>query len=132
MNPIISIPTFAAVIFLIHLKTPEKSNWKHNLQKLDLSSFAIFLASIVCLLIVLQWGGTKYPWKNARIIVPFIVFGVLLGVFVLMQVRKKDEGLVPLRIITRRSIIFGMMYSFCTSGAGFILEYYVSSTYFPL
>ncbi|PQE06975.1 Efflux pump antibiotic resistance protein [Rutstroemia sp. NJR-2017a BBW] len=66
-----------------------------------------------------------YAWKNARIIVLLILFGVLLGVFISMQIRKKDAGLVPRRIITRRSIFFGMMYSFCTSGAGFILQYWL-------
>jgi hypothetical protein len=126
MNPIMSVPTFTATIFMVHLKPPKKSHWRENISKLDLPSFAIFLASIVCLLIALQWGGTMYAWKNARVIVLLILFGVLLGVFIFMQIRKKDTGLVPLRIITRRSIFFGMMYSFCNSGAGFILQYWVS------
>lgn len=126
MNPILSAPTFIAVVFLIHLKSPKKSNWKDNLQMLDLPSFVIFLASIVCLLIALQWGGTEYHWANARIIVLFILFGILLGVFSAMQIQSKNSGLIPLNIVMRRSMIFGMIYSFCTSGGGFILEYYVS------
>jgi hypothetical protein len=126
MNPILSAPTFFAVIFLIQLRPPKKSDWKADLQRLDFPSFAIFLVSIVCLLIALQWGGTKYHWTNARIIVLFILFGVLLGLFSAMQIRSKDDGLIPLKIITRRSMAFGMLYSFCTSGGGFILQYYVS------
>ncbi|KAM3067687.1 hypothetical protein ACMFMG_011428 [Clarireedia jacksonii] len=125
MNPIMSVPTFLATIFMVHLKPPKKSHWRENVAKLDLPSFAIFLASIVCLLIALQWGGSTYAWKNARIIVLLILFGLLLGVFIFMQIRKKNTGLVPLRIVTRRSIFFGMMYSFCTSGAGFILQYWL-------
>ncbi|PQE16236.1 hypothetical protein CJF32_00010731 [Rutstroemia sp. NJR-2017a WRK4] len=125
INPIMSVPTFIATIFIVHLKPPKKSHWRESISKLDLPSFAIFLASIVCLLIALQWGGTMYAWKNARIVVLLILFGILLGAFIFMQIRKKDAGLVPLRIITRRSIFFGMMYSFCTSGAGVILQYWL-------
>ena len=92
---------------------------------LDLPAFAVFLASIVSLLLALQWGGTDYSWRNARIIVLFIISGLLMGLFVVVEIRKKDVALVPLKIITQRSIAFGIFFSFCTSGAGFILEYYV-------
>ncbi|KAH8589458.1 major facilitator superfamily domain-containing protein [Bisporella sp. PMI_857] len=125
MNPIMSVPTFAIVIFMLHMKPPKPSTWKEKLAMLDLPAFVVFLGSIICLLMALQWAGTQYSWRNARVIALFLIFGLLLGVFAAMQVRKKDTGLVPLRIITRRSMSFGMLYSFCTSGSGFILEYYL-------
>ncbi|KAI4232974.1 MAG: hypothetical protein LQ349_004685 [Xanthoria aureola] len=126
MNPILSVPTYASVVFWIHLKSPPKlSSWKKKLALLDLPAFTISLASIICLLLALQWGGTEYPWRNARIIVLFILFGILTGVFAAMEVRKKDNALVPLKIVTQRSIAFGIFFSFCTSGAGFVLEYYL-------
>ena len=127
MNPFLSISTFVIVTSMVHLKSAKSSSWKNKLTLLDLPAFAIFLASIVCLLIALQWGGTKYSWRNARIIVLFIIFGLSLGIFAVLQIRKKDVALVPLRVITQRSIVFGMIFSFCTSGTGFILEYYASS-----
>ena len=125
MNPILSAPTFIIVVFLVHLKPPAKSGLKEKLAMLDLPAFAVFLASIVSLLLALQWGGTEYSWRNARIIVLFIVFGLLMGLFAAVEIRKKDTALVPLKIITQRSIASGIFFSFCTSGAGFILEYYV-------
>lgn len=125
MNLILSAPTFIIVIFLIHLKPPAKSSLKKKLAMLDLPAFTVFLASIISLLLALQWGGTDYSWRNARIIVLFIISGLFMGLFAAMEIWKKDEALVPLRIITRRSIAFGIFFSFCTSGAGFILEYYV-------
>jgi len=125
MNPILSAPTFAIVVFMLQMKPPKKTTFKNKMEMLDLPSFVIFLASIICLLLALQWGGSEYAWENARVIVLFLVFGISMGIFVAMQIRKKDSGLVPLRIITRRTLIFGIIFSFCTSGAGFILEYYV-------
>ncbi|KAL8920065.1 MAG: hypothetical protein Q9172_004650 [Xanthocarpia lactea] len=125
MNPILSVPTYAVVVFWIHLKSPKRSSWKKKLALLDLPAFTISLALIICLLLALQWGGTEYPWRNARIVVLFILFGILTGIFAAMEVRKKDNALVPLKIVTQRSIAYGIFFSFCTSGAGFILEYYL-------
>ena len=125
MNPILSAPTFIIVVFLVHLKPPAKSGFKEKLAKLDLPAFAVFLVSVVSLLLALQWGGTEYSWKNSRIIVLFIISGLSIGSFAAVEVRKKDRALVPLNIITQRSIAFGIFFSFCTSGAGFIMEYYV-------
>ncbi|KAL6712840.1 hypothetical protein ACLMJK_009552 [Lecanora helva] len=125
MNPILSAPTFIIVVFLVHLKPPASSTMKQKIIKLDLPAFAIFLVSIVSLLLALQWGGTEYSWKNARIIVLVVLSGLAMIVFASVEIRKKDRALVPLKIITQRSIAFGILFSFCTSGAGFILEYYL-------
>lgn len=126
MNLFLSAPTFIIVVFLIHLKPPAKSSLKEKLIRMDLPAFTVFLGSIISLLLALQWGGTEYSWRNARIVVLFTISGLLMGLFAALEIWKKDEALVPLKIITRRSIAFGMFFSFCTSGAGFILEYYVS------
>ena len=125
MNPILSAPTFLIVVFLVHLKPPVKISFRKKLAMLDLPAFAIFLASIISLILALQWGGTNYSWRNARIIALFVISGLAMGLFAAVEIWKKDMALVPLRVITRRSIAFGMFFSFCTSGAGFILEYYV-------
>lgn len=36
----------------------------------------LFLPSIVCLLLVLEWGGVSYDWDNWRVIFLFVLFGV--------------------------------------------------------
>ncbi|OJJ03952.1 hypothetical protein ASPVEDRAFT_63484 [Aspergillus versicolor CBS 583.65] len=127
INPIMSAPTFAIIVFMLKLKAPKTppTTWKQKIDKLDLPAFTLFLASILCLILALLWGGKEYSWKNARIIVLFILFGVLMAAFMAVQGRKGDDALVPMGILKRRSIAFGMFFSFCTSGTGFILEYYL-------
>ncbi|KAL4793126.1 major facilitator superfamily domain-containing protein [Aspergillus venezuelensis] len=127
INPIMSAPTFFIIIFILKTKPPVTSvpSWKEKINRLDLPAFAFFLASILCIILALLWGGKEYSWKNARIIVLFILFGVFMGVFFAIQGRRGEEALVPMRILGRRSIAFGMFFSFCTSGTGFILEYYL-------
>ncbi|KAL4922593.1 major facilitator superfamily domain-containing protein [Aspergillus aurantiobrunneus] len=127
INPIMSAPTFLITVFMLKLKPPKTTatTWKQKIARLDLPAFALFVASILCLILALLWGGKQYSWRNARIIVLFILFGLLMVAFMAVQGRNGDEALVPMRILTRRSIAFGMFFSFCTSGTGFILEYYL-------
>ncbi|KAL4880711.1 major facilitator superfamily domain-containing protein [Aspergillus karnatakaensis] len=127
INPILAAPTFFFVVFFLKLRPPTSNvpGFKQKIAKLDLPAFVFFLASILCLILALLWGGKEYNWQNARIIVLFILFAVCMGVFFTVQSRKGAEALVPMRILGRRSIAFGMFFSFCTSGTGFILEYYL-------
>jgi hypothetical protein len=122
-----SAPTFFITIFLLKLDPPATNvkTWRDRIAMLDLPAFSLFLASILCLILALLWGGKEYSWKNARIVVLFVLFGVIMVAFMLVQKRKGDDALVPMRILGQRSIAFGMFFSFCTSGTGFILEYYV-------
>src|SRR5277367_6000406 len=40
-----------------------------KLKQLDPIGNLIFFPGVVCLILALQWGGTRYPWGSARIIV---------------------------------------------------------------
>ncbi|KAF3042588.1 hypothetical protein E8E11_004187 [Didymella keratinophila] len=41
----------------------------------------IFMPSIICLLLALQWGGTTYAWSSWRIILLLVTFPLLFGAF---------------------------------------------------
>ncbi|KAM0544814.1 hypothetical protein ACHAPJ_011644 [Fusarium lateritium] len=88
----------AVVIFLL-LKLPpkpaaERRSFMTTLKGLDPIGTAVFIPSIICLLLALQWGGVKYPWSNARVIALFVVFGVLLFGFLSVQFMMKDNATV--------------------------------------
>ncbi|KAI9731552.1 MAG: hypothetical protein M1834_004672 [Cirrosporium novae-zelandiae] len=125
INPIVACPTLLVIGAFVSLPPPPAAPWKQKLAKVDLLGFSVFLPSIICLLLVLQWGGSEYGWTNARIIVLFILFGLLLAGFVAIQIWKQDGGVLPPRIVTQRSIAFGIFFSLCCSGASFILDYYL-------
>jgi len=73
------------------------------------------LPGIICLLIALQWGGTKYPWSDGRIIALLVVFAVPNLLFSVVQIHNKDNATVPPRIISQRSMAFGSWYIFSVS-----------------
>ncbi|PIG88023.1 efflux pump antibiotic resistance protein [Aspergillus arachidicola] len=85
----------------------------------------IFVPSITSMLLALQWGGSKYGWGNARIIVLFILTAVLLGAFMWQERRRGDNALLPGRIMRRRSLLAGMWFSFCNNSTLSVFEYYM-------
>ncbi|KAK2680358.1 Tetracycline resistance protein TetA/multidrug resistance protein MdtG [Fusarium oxysporum f. sp. vasinfectum] len=119
-----------AVVILLILKLPPKPASKRGsflqvLKRLDPIGTAVFIPSIICLLLALQWGGLKYQWSNARIIILFAMFGVLLIGFVTIQLIMKDDATVPPRIAGNRTIASAALFGFCIGGSFFILTYYI-------
>ncbi|KAF8142615.1 major facilitator superfamily domain-containing protein [Mycena galopus ATCC 62051] len=73
----------------------------------------------------LQWGGSKYVWKSARIIALFVVFGILISVFIGIQFWKQDTATIPPRILKQRSMWSSCFFAFCMGSAFFILTFYI-------
>ena len=77
---------------------------------------ALFLPGIVCFILALQWGGATYPWNDGRVIALFVVAGILLLSFVVVQIWRQEDGTIPPRIIKQRSVACGVLYAMCIGG----------------
>jgi MFS family permease len=130
---LINLPCGAVVFVLlaIFLHIPpqmlkqDSITWKEKVARMDPVGTFFFLPCIICLLLALQWGGTTYSWKNARIVFLLILGGVLLVAFLIVQRLKGDNATVPGRIFLNRSIIAGFWFSFCNGGAMQALFYFL-------
>lgn len=128
INLPIGAVTIVAILFF--LKPPRQKidtslTWKSRILQLDpIGSFA-FMPGVVCLLLALQWGGTKYAWGNWRIIILFIFFALLIGVFIGIQIYKGDNATVPPRILKQRSIASGAFFAFTLGSSFFIIVFYL-------
>jgi len=105
----------AVVLAILKMDFPMAAAGKSVRQKimqLDPLGTVCFLPSIVCLLLALQWGGSKYDWSDGRIIALLVVFSVLIVTFVLLQIFRDDDLVtVPIRIIKNRSMAAGIWYT---------------------
>ena len=123
------------VVLFFVLKLPaavterKKLTLKEQFHRLDPFGTLVFIPSIVCLLLALQWGGTTYDWSNARIIVLFVLSGVLFLIFVYLQHLFQERATVPPRILKYRSVTAGVTYAFF-SGAGMITITYFLPIWF--
>ncbi|KAF2015868.1 MFS general substrate transporter [Aaosphaeria arxii CBS 175.79] len=96
-----------------------------QLQKLDLHGTALFLPAIVCLLLALQWGGSKYEWGSGRIIALLVLFGVLIIGFIVVQWWKGEDATVPPRVFLNRNVWGSAWFGAMLGAAFFILVYYL-------
>lgn len=102
-----------------------KLGFINQLKQMDILGTLCLLPGIICLLLALQWGGTKYPWSNGRIIALFVLAFVILIVFGIIQVRSGELATVPKRIFCNRNIWGSSLFGSCTVAAFFVMLYYV-------
>ncbi|KAF3916666.1 hypothetical protein ABW20_dc0105089 [Dactylellina cionopaga] len=98
---------------------------RERLDQFDLHGTAIFMPAIICLLLALQWGGSKYPWGNGRIIALLVIAVLLLSCFVAIQIWKGDKATVPPRILMQRSVGSGAWFAAMLGSAFFVMVYFV-------
>ncbi|KAJ5604494.1 hypothetical protein N7510_009648 [Penicillium lagena] len=116
-----------AIFFLLDIPAPKNFNmpFKEQMKQLDPLGNLFLVPSVVCLLLALEWGGSTYPWSSWRIILLFVLFGVLFIIFVGTQIRGQEKALVPPRIFKQRSVLAGVMWTMCTSGGMMVMLYYL-------
>jgi MFS family permease len=117
---------FILFLFKAQKAVKETVGFKDQLSKLDPIGLVLFLPSVICLLLALQWGGSAYPWRDARVIALFVIFGVLLLLFIAVQWWQGDQATIPPRLIKNRNIWGSSLYTFCLVGGFMVFTYFVS------
>ena len=122
---------FVVLLFVLPLSPPPADNTqgtlKQKLARFDPFGNIFLIPGLACLIFALQWGGTKLPWSNARIVALLTVGSVFLVFFALIQLLVKDNGTVPPGILCQRSIAASVAVSI---GVGAILI--VATFYMPI
>jgi EmrB/QacA subfamily drug resistance transporter len=120
--------TILVVIFLLNLeeRKPKLANWKETVRNLDPVGTILFLPSITCLLLALEWGAADYSWSSARIVSLLVVFAVLLVAFVIWQyLTRNTTATVPARILFQQSVAFGGASQFCVGSTMLTVSIYI-------
>ncbi|KAH8655382.1 MFS toxin efflux pump [Xylariales sp. PMI_506] len=120
--------TLAVIFFLFTNPKSQKLSDEPlatRLKNLNIANLIVFTASIVCLLLALQWGGTVYPWNSGRVIAVLVVAAVAFAGFITMEVMMKDRATIPVRVVLNRTVALSVMYAFCTASALNIIDYFL-------
>ncbi|KIA75842.1 MFS toxin efflux pump [Aspergillus ustus] len=120
-----------ALIIILFVRPPvrekatvKKSVWAQFLE-LDPLGIILILPAVMCILLVLQWGGAKYAWSNWRIIVLLVVGGSLAVTFALVQLWQGDRGTIPPRVVRDRSVWGSVAFIVCLYGSFTVFTYYL-------
>ena len=115
------------LVFILKVTPPQVSGLttRQKLARLDVLGELFLFPSIICLLLAMQWGGSTYAWSNPRIIALFVLFGVLLIAFILVQIFRQESATIPKSVITNRSIIAAMWFAATLGSAMMLFVYYL-------
>lgn len=117
------------VVFFLSSKDGRKPGFdlplKEKVKQLDTIGLVVFIPCIVSFLLALTWGGATYPWSNWRIILLFVVAGVLLIAFAGVEYWQGDKATVPLSVIKQRTVWASALYAFFLFGGFLAFNYYL-------
>jgi len=65
---------------------------RQRVLQFDPVGIVLFVPSVICLLLALQWGGTIYPWNSGRVITLLVVFAVSIVAFATVQWKLGDSA----------------------------------------
>lgn len=120
----------SAVIILFLFKAPKAAkpvpaSMKEKFLQLDLLGAFILMASIVCLVLALQWGGTTKPWSSSDVIGTLVGFVVILVVFIANEIWMDERALLVPRLMKQKTQALMSMYITFNAAGFFILIYYL-------
>ncbi|KAI9831282.1 MAG: MFS sugar transporter [Phylliscum demangeonii] len=124
------IGAITLVVITLFFKDPvrqrvEKTGFLAKLKQFDPIGTFFFVPAIVCLLLALQWGGTKYPWSSGRVIALLVLFVVLIIPFIITQFIVQENGTLPPHILRQRSVAASVWYSFTIGAAFLVMVFYL-------
>lgn len=103
-----------AVVFFLFTNPERQYSYmsvKDRIKEIDLLGALFLICSIICLLLALQWGGTTYPWHNSKIWGCLLGFGLLIIIFIGLQVHRGDRATLPPKILGQRTILASSLFT---------------------
>ncbi|EME46920.1 MFS transporter-like protein [Dothistroma septosporum NZE10] len=127
---VVPIAVFDMLVILFgvpRLRRPENANLaqKEKIALVDWAGLVTELPMTVCFILALQWGGTMYEWGNWRVVVLFVVTGVLAVGFLWVEHKAGEKAMVPLRMLRSRTVSFAGLVTFCNFAALWAVSFYL-------
>lgn len=107
------------VLILIFVKIRPKADQinqnlplSKKLAHLDAVGTVLFIASVCCLLVVLQLGGHEITWRSSKAAGLFVGFATMMIAFGILQWHRGEFATIPPRVLAKRSIYTGALVLF--------------------
>ncbi|KAF9339143.1 hypothetical protein BGZ91_006905 [Linnemannia elongata] len=121
MNIPIGAVGFLMVAKFYQIPFERSENLKTKLRRVDYVGVLFIIASVLCLLLPLNWGGTTYAWNSAVIIVLLCLCFVFIAALVFIELRAL-EPVLPMTLFLNREValacavngLMGLVFTGCT------------------
>lgn len=74
-----------ALFFFLRVQSDQTPDYLRRLRRFDWAGNALFVTSMISILIALSWAGTQYPWGSFRVVLPLVLGFAGFGVFVVYE-----------------------------------------------
>src|SRR5436853_2427017 len=111
----INVPLALAALALL-LPKMAKIPVFHRKRKVDWLGGVLLMASAVVFMLVLTWGGTRFPWLSPTVLA-MVGGAVALAVTFVWHARRADEPFLPLPLLGGSVVPFGLTAGGCALGA---------------
>jgi MFS family permease len=91
-----------------------------RIKEIDLMGATLLICAVVSLLLALQWGGQTYAWGNSKVWGTLLAFGLIISVFIGIQIWQKERATIPLRVFKQRTIMVSCIFSALLSMALYV------------
>lgn len=95
---------------------------RNKLHSLDPMGIGLLLGAVCCLLLVLQQGGTLWPWNSAKIIGLLAGFSILSIAFGFVQRRLGERATISVRILRDRTVLSGSLFLALSSSSSCVVS----------
>ncbi|KAI6352078.1 hypothetical protein MCOR25_009567 [Pyricularia grisea] len=129
INIPIGAVSILVVIFFVHINrdnNPQRKSLINRIRDIDLYGIAVLFPALVCFIMAIQWGGTEFAWNSPQIIGLFVATAVLCAIFVWVEVRMGDDGMLPPRLFKNRDTVLAFAFSVSFSSAFIPLIVYIA------
>jgi MFS family permease len=119
----INLP-LAAIAIAVFNKPLKKLPAVRGHHKLDLIGASLVVLATTCLMLVLTWGGSRYPWISPHILgltAASLVFWLLFG----FRIRHCDEPILPIEVLKNPIVATATASNFFSMGVNLGLSVYI-------
>jgi hypothetical protein len=96
--------SFILLFMFLQVRCEKEISWRKKLARIDYVGNVILMASTTTLLYALTYGGSRYPWSSARVVLTLAFgFGGLTAFVLLEHLGWAQEPVIPLRLFKNRT-----------------------------
>ena len=123
-----------ALLLFFHPPAPSNNGGVYRaslLKQLDLLGCALFIPSIIMIMLALQWGGSEYAWGSATVLGLFVGYAVTMTIFVVWECHMKEQAMIPIVLLRGRSTMLSLAFAFVFMGS-FVIPVYFLPEWFQI
>lgn len=92
-----------------------------KVESMDPMGCLLFIATVCCFVLALQWGGQSKPWTSPSVLGLLVGSLCLASLFGYTQWKRQEQALIPLRILCQRPIITSAMVLFFLGASTYLV-----------